>query len=1280
MSDGKIIIETLLDEKGIDEGITKIQNLCKKGSAIAMKSIAGVSAAIGGVLGYSVKVGAEFEAAMSQVAAVSGAAGEDLQALTDKAEEMGAKTKFSASEAAEAMNYMAMAGWKTADMLDGVEGIMNLAAASGEDLALTSDIVTDALTAFGLKAEDSTHFADILAAASSNANTNVGMMGETFKYVAPVAGALGYSAEDCATAIGLMANSGIKSSQAGTSLRAMLNRLAAPTKQVSEAMDALGISITDESGNMKDLNTLMKELRGSFSNLSEAEKAQYASSIAGQEAMSGLLAIVGASDDDFNKLTDAIYSCDGTAARMADTMNDNLTGKFTIMKSAAEGFGIAVYEHMEGPLKSLVEKGTDYINQLSKALETGGLEGAAAAAGTIIADMVTGIAQKAPDVINGAVTVIKSFIQGIKDNKAELLTAAGEIVEALVTGIADLLPPALGDPIKRVFGQLADSATKGGIKKGLETLKKLFDNLMKAMGKLVDTIGPAVVKVLDFIGEHLDIIGPAAIGVVTALITFKKATAAIGAVNKVLKVFNMTLSASVIGAVTAAIAGLVAMIATMPKAYDESFEAASKFTDSQQEIIDAAANTRQAIEDQNKAMADSYAEIESKYAGVGELAAGLRAIVDENGNVYAGYEDQAQSICDQLNDLLGLDMQVQDGTIENYQTIMDSLDQIIEKKKAEALIDAGEANYTKAKQETVQVWKDYTDSLDLVKQKEQEVADAEANLATTKDLLNSAQVQALKVTNPGMYAAYAEAVEAAQGKVDGLKTSLEEAKTAVEQNEDAVAQNKATIQNYEAVQAAIASGSMQEMTAATENMAAGFLTAENASKGSLERQVETYQNTLNSMKEAQAAGMNGISSDQIEFYQQMVWNAQTELGKLSEATGQGSADAANSFLAGFATTPEQAAQLASNITPTMINSLIATDLNGQLSGQAQQGTAAFLQGLEGLDDQTKTAMANAVAPMLTELQNANPEIYAAAAADANSLLAAIIAILDIHSPSRAVAALFSQAGAGAVQGLNESQGEVDSTASTFASGILASLADVVNSGASKPVASVRSVMMQIRQTLLTANLQIVAGNTARFMWAAMVAGINSGRASVTSATIALANAAKNALTGAGMYDAARRVGHNFGDGLRQGIQDKSQGIATQAAKTVTDAINAANAAQKAHSPAKETIKVGHNFGDGTIVGIKDREKEVAKTAGGFIGKALTAVQNTALIEKIRGAVDSVTGRVATGMMMNTGTVAAGFQAGTSPVYQTININQPVKSPVETSRELRKVARELAFIK
>ena len=331
----------------------------------AGKKMMGVTTVIGGVGVAAVKTAADFDSAMSQVAAVSGATGKDFDALRNKAREMGAKTKFSATEAAEAMNYMAMAGWKTEDMLDGIEGVMNLAAASGEDLATTSDIVTDALTAFGLSAKDSGHFADILAAASSNANTNVSMMGETFKYCAPIAGALGFSAEDTAEAIGLMANAGIKSSQAGTALRTIMNNLAGDVKISGKAIGDVTIATTNADGSMRDLSDILSDCHSAFRNLTESEKAQAAESLVGKNAMSGFLALMNAGQGDIDKLSSAIDNCDGSAEKMATTMQDNLAGQLTILKSQLQELAISFGDILMPAIRSIVSKLQGFVDKLN---------------------------------------------------------------------------------------------------------------------------------------------------------------------------------------------------------------------------------------------------------------------------------------------------------------------------------------------------------------------------------------------------------------------------------------------------------------------------------------------------------------------------------------------------------------------------------------------------------------------------------------------------------------------------------------------------------------------------------------------------------------------------------------------------------------------------------------------------------------------------------------------------------------------------------------------------
>ena len=325
-------VNTALEQNNTSIGNTKKQ----------LAGVIGTAAALGAAI-YAgpVKKSRELEAQMSTVKAISNATTEDMTRLTDMAKHMGATTKFTAVEAGKALEYMAMAGWKTDQMLGGLPGIMNLAAASGEDLGQVSDIVTDALTAFNMTADQSGRFADVLAQASSNANTNVSMMGATFQKVAPVAGTLGYSVEDMSLGIGLMANASVKAETAGTSLKTALANMAKPTKQMQAYMDKYGISLTNADGSMKTFREVIDNLRSGLGGLSKTEKTAAATAIFGKESFAGMLAIVNASDADFKKVSDAVNNAAGAAERMAAIKLDNLEGDVTLLKSATDGLQTA---------------------------------------------------------------------------------------------------------------------------------------------------------------------------------------------------------------------------------------------------------------------------------------------------------------------------------------------------------------------------------------------------------------------------------------------------------------------------------------------------------------------------------------------------------------------------------------------------------------------------------------------------------------------------------------------------------------------------------------------------------------------------------------------------------------------------------------------------------------------------------------------------------------------------------------------------------------------------
>ena len=535
--------------------------------------------------GAVLDIGMSFESGMSKVEAISGATGEDLAALTDKAKEMGAKTKFSATESAEAMQYMAMAGWKTSDMLNGIEGIMNLAAASGEDLATTSDIVTDALTAFGLSAQDSTHFADILAQASSNANTNVSMMGETFKYVAPVAGAMGYSAEDVALAVGLMANSGIKASQAGTSLKAALVNMVKPTDDMRGVMERLGISIQNADGSIKPFGELIGDLRDKFAITTDAERAQNyamaeqkltaegladslsglsgeqrnaqiaylegvelikdmtkeeikaqakqklgikltkerqlseeelyqlayslgkesldgmtaamqeeaAATLFGKEAMSGMLAIINASDADYEKLAGSIENCDGAAASMAETMQNNLEGQLTILGSAAQGLALELYESVKEPLTNFTKLGIDAVSNLTQGFEDGGVMGMIEAAG----QMANAFAENLPSIIEQGLPLVEGFTENLRSNAGKLVDGGIDLMLKLAQGLMDGLPSMLQHVpqiVINIAGIINDNAPKL-LMAGVELIGILAKGLIQAIPDLIAAL-PQIIQAI----------------------------------------------------------------------------------------------------------------------------------------------------------------------------------------------------------------------------------------------------------------------------------------------------------------------------------------------------------------------------------------------------------------------------------------------------------------------------------------------------------------------------------------------------------------------------------------------------------------------------------------------------------------------------------------------------------------------------------------------------------------------------------------------------------------
>ena len=730
---GEVKIKITGDDSQFKSVISGLENITGKGAkALASGFVKATGAAVAGlgtITAASINVGKSFESGMSTVAAISGASGKELLALSEKAKEMGATTKFSASEAAGAMEYMAMAGWKSEQMINGIEGVMKLAAASGEDLATTSDIVTDALTAFGMKAEDSGRFADVLAAASSNANTNVSMMGETFKYVAPVAGSLGYSCEDVAVGIGLMANAGIKGSQAGTALRSTLSRLTNPTKESQMAMDKLGLSITNSDGTMKSFNEVMVDMRKGFSGLSAEEKASTAAMLGGQEAMSGLLAIANASEDDFNKLTEAIANSNGEVERMANTNLDNLEGDITILKSSLEGLGIEIYEGVQEPLREAAKEATNMVGDLTKAFKNGGFSGLASEIGNVLSQIVTKIAKYTPKMIDAGVKLIQSFLNGISKNSSKIASAAAKICTALIRGLSEIIPQ-----ITAIAGQIISA----------------FAN---ELGKAIPILTP-ITSIVSLIGDNLNSLIPIVVAAASSFATFQIITtvttavqsliAKFQAIQTVLTAYSTAMAASttmmsasnvasvllvqtmkplevIIGVITGkislaaaaqaawnaimsanpimliitALAALAVGIGVYVAATNKASDAELEHQKQVEASIERTNELKDSMESQKESYANSIQSTEESTAAklsemerTQELANELMTLADSEGNVAEKNRERVDFILGELNSAYGTEYALIDGQIQKYSELVDSINKVIEAEKAKALVSS----------------------------------------------------------------------------------------------------------------------------------------------------------------------------------------------------------------------------------------------------------------------------------------------------------------------------------------------------------------------------------------------------------------------------------------------------------------------------------------------------------------------------------------------------------------------------------------------------------------
>lgn len=1376
MADGKVVIETDLDSSGIEKGLSKLGSITAKGMKAATVAITGTAVALGGVAAAAIKVGSDFESQMSRVKAISGATGEEFEQLKAQAMQLGADTSFSASQAAKGMENLAAAGFTTSEIMSAMPGLLNLAAASGEDLASSSDIAASTLRGFGLAASDAAHVADVLAANANRTNSSVADTGEAMKYIAPLARAAGLSLEETAAAIGIMANAGVNGSQAGTSLRGALSRLSKPTKDMSEAMDELGISFYDSNGKMKSLTEQVGMLRQATEGMTDEQKNNYLVTLYGQEALSGMLALINEGEGSLGELTNAYKNCDGAAQEAAETMQDNLSGALEQLGGSAETLGLAFYNSVADNLKNAAKTATESINNITDSFNNGGLNEAIQTAGDEFANLAVEAASHAPKMVDTAVDFIESFASGIASNKGRILGAAGEMAESMASGLAELLPDKLQEPVEDAIDAVAESLSDGGLREAAETAADTLDNVVDAVGNLADKALPPLTKALDFAGENLDLIAASATAAFTAFKGYKVVTSAgkamksltatvkmlsaaekanalqvlaasgaltaketiIGICTGKIKLataaqmaWNAVMAANPIGLVVTAVAALAAGIGVyslMQKDAESATDKANKKLAEQAETIRETQAARQ----------EEVAGIQTQFGHYQQLWDELQGIVDQNGKIKEGYEERAAFITSTLSEALGIEIETTDGVIQKYGELTQSIDQVIQKKKAEAILSAYEDDYTtaiknqaQAAQEVARTFDDYSAAKKRAKKVTDELKEAESSM-TAEQAAGSFEIMRLQ-----------------QAQMEA-NTELDKAKKAFNDANTASNEYSTTISNYETAMGTVEAGSANA-AAAVLALSNDLQRAGDVSESTLQKQVDSFRKSYDEMKDAASEKGSGVTNEMVAQAQAMWLMAQIEYekGTANNTTLIEQWQNEINQLLGNSGVPEAAAQEAKETTEAATNALqegkepvkqaTKEAIEGGVSegaAEADTSTVPAQKGKEAADSATnsvnsgKTAINEAAKGAINEINTgasstdtttipsskgseATQSLIDALYANSNAVLMAAASLggqipqgLNGMDMLSATAGFGNNVGFGLSSSLSGQAPVVQAAASGLENAALSGLSSANVSGQAQVMGS------QIANALangivggsgsVNAAASTLGGNAAvalsnvklsekgkqegKKLGDGLKSGIDSGKKNAESSAKSLGDGAVSGLSSVGIRSKAYDQGLNFSYGLANGISAGSSAAISAAIAVASSALAAAKRELDERSPSKKTREFGQFFSEGLALGIKDEEKSVVKSSRNISNAALESIDLSAVSARMREVMafnaSRVANRPATSVMqykMDNAEIRKLQQQNQAIMSAVAGLSDLAKRPIEVSTTLngRELIKETA---
>ena len=840
-----------------------------KAAMVGGAALAATGAALVGFGKTSVDTGKEFDSSMSQIAATLGyttddikndtnGAGKNFEALRKKALQMGSETNFSASQAAEGLNILAMSGYDAEESMDMIEDVLHLAAAGSMDMASAAQYVSGSMKGFADETKDSGYYANLMAKGATLANTSVSQLGEAMSSGSATAAAYNQDAESMTIALLRLAEQGEAGSAAGTALSAAMKDLYTPTDQAKKALNDLGVEVYNENGEARDFNDVVNDLTTAMEGMTDEEANAYKQSIFGIQGLRAYNKMAVTSTKTQGKWAKALSSASegaGEAAKQYNTMTDNLQGDVDIWKSAVDGFKIAVSDNLMPSIRDFVKFGSDSVGKFTKAFTEGGLPGLATEVGNALSELIKKIGEKLPSFVSAGANLLTSLLNGIIEALPGIASTATDVVVSLAEHIGENLPkliPKAAEAIVTIAQGLADNADKL-IDAAAKAFKGLIDGLSKAMPIIIKAL-PKILKTLakavgDNLGTIIQTVAPALIAKKAGTAVFNGLKSGIGGIKDKVVSF-MKGPAGPIVAISGAIFGLgVAIANAMDEAYETAYNSAKELTTSEQTLADAINDEKDRWADVKTARKDAAANVEIEVGKYKSLWQQLEKIVDKNGKVKKGYEDQAKLITGELSDALDIEIGYIGDQIDGYENLRDAIDKAIERKEAELILAANEQDYIDAIKGKKDAAVKLASAEKALADQEKKVEDAAAKVAEVQKKINKLDEDGMRGTYDyqASYQALETELSNAQGELDGAKEKLDDLTETYETAKDNLQNYNTTISNFDALQSAVASGGIEELRDALFNLNNSFITAESGTAESLGKQTEEYQKAYSEM-------------------------------------------------------------------------------------------------------------------------------------------------------------------------------------------------------------------------------------------------------------------------------------------------------------------------------------------------------------------------------------------------------------------------------------------------